>query len=135
MLTQNELKRALRFDPETGEFVRLASKQQPRLIGKATSRLPGLNGYLRIHVGSKRYSAHRLAWLYMTGQWPSQEVDHINGDRSDNRWCNLREVSRRMNAQNLRSPRTDSRSRVLGVSWDGARKKWVTRIKLRELYT
>lgn len=62
------------------------------------------------------HGAHRLAFLLMTGAMPAGDVDHINGNRADNRWCNLRDVSRAVNMQNLRKPRADNTTGFLGVS-------------------
>lgn len=72
------------------------------------------------------YQAARLAHLYMTGRLPAEQMDHINRDRADDRWANLREVSPLGQAQN-RSGHRDSRSGITGVEWDGARGRWVAR--------
>lgn len=76
-------------------------------------------GYVRIGLGgakSNSYMAHRLAWLYMTGEWPVADIDHINGKRSDNRWVNLRSVSRSVNLQNQRVARSNNNTGLLGVT-------------------
>ena len=64
---------------------------------------------------AKRFSAHRLAWLYVTGDWPVGVIDHINGDRTDNRFENLRDVTQKTNSENLRGPQKRTASRFLGV--------------------
>jgi hypothetical protein len=97
-LTVDELKALLTYDPITGDF-------RWNLTPKRTSlsRVAGCVdtiGYLIIRIRGKGYKAHRLAWLYMHGEWPKQCLDHINGVRSDNRMENLREVSTRENSQN-----------------------------------
>ena len=84
-------------------------------------------GYLRITVLGKSYYAHRLAWFYMNGEWPDQ-IDHINGIKSDNRWSNLRDVSVQQNAQNKLKAQKNSDSRILGVSWHKKAKKWQAHI-------
>lgn len=72
------------------------------------------NGYLIIKVGGRYLPQHRVAWKLMTGEWPQAEVDHINRNRADNRWCNLREASKAQNAQN-RAVHSNNRLRVRGV--------------------
>lgn len=96
MLTQSRLKELLNYNPDTGVFTYRVQKG---------SKLPGevagwenTDKYIRIDVDNKRYSAHRLAWLYMTGKHPEIILDHINGIRGDNRWCNLRECNYNENA-------------------------------------
>jgi hypothetical protein len=69
---------------------------------------------MRMCVDGHRYPAHRLAWLYMTGEWPG-EVDHINGKKDDNRWANLRDISHAANSQNVRVAQVNNRCGVLGV--------------------
>jgi len=76
----------------------------------------GNDGYVRIRASGTRFLAHRLAWFYVHGTWPVGEIDHINGDRSDNRIANLRDVSRLTNRQNMRRAQADNRSGLLGVS-------------------
>jgi hypothetical protein len=76
------------------------------------------NGYITIRVDQVGYRAHRLAVLYMTGQWPEHDVDHHNGQRDDNRWENLRAVTTAQNRQNLRAARSDSTTGLLGVCLD-----------------
>lgn len=72
------------------------------------------NGYLIIKVGGRYLPQHRVAWKLMTGEWPQAEVDHINRNRADNRWCNLREASKAQNAQN-RAVHSNNRLKVRGV--------------------
>lgn len=83
---------------------------------------PKGDGYIRICVDQRDYKAHRLAWLFMTGEWPAGDIDHINGNREDNRWANLRVVTCAMNAQNRRKAHSNNKSTgVLGVSKDRGR--------------
>ena len=114
-ITQDELRRQLHYDPETGVLTRLvrASNYMPGSVAGTTKNR---DGYPVVRVLGRRYQVHRLAWLYMTGEWPSQEIDHINTVRSDNRWANLRDVSRLVNANN-KSPGASAKSRR--VYWDG----------------
>ncbi|HYD58974.1 MAG TPA: HNH endonuclease signature motif containing protein [Noviherbaspirillum sp.] len=89
------------------------------------------HGYILIGLPEGRFRAHRLAWLYVCGEWPKNEVDHINGVRSDNRIANLRDVSRRTNNENRREAQCNNRSSgLLGVTWSGRHKKWAASIRV-----
>lgn len=111
-LTQAILREWLTYSHETGEF--RWSKQPhggPRKAGDlAGSKLP--IGYWAIRLQMKLYYAHRLAWLYMTGEWPAEEVDHINGNPLDNSWRNLRAAT---SSQNKINRRPSSRDLPKGV--------------------
>lgn len=74
------------------------------------------NGYVFVGIDHHVYTAHRLAWLMSYGRWPESGLDHINGDRADNRLSNLRAVSQAVNAQNQRRAHTDNASGFLGVT-------------------
>lgn len=92
-LTQAYLKERLEYNPETGLWKwRLGytgnGKKQEWFLGAVSSR----SRYASIKVSYIQYQAHRLAWLYIYGKWPDGEIDHINGDRKDNRIANLRDV-------------------------------------------
>lgn len=111
-LTQTELSRVLEYDPETGRFTRVfTSGGIP--AGSACGTLDK-DGYRKIKVRGKLYAAGRLAWLYMTGAWPKQQIDHINRDRSDDRWLNLREATPLQQSGNRRV-RSNSKTGVKGV--------------------
>lgn len=90
------LKKHVSYDPETGKFVRL-SASQISLINKPAGWK--YKGYVYLRVCQKAYKAHRLAFFYMTGTWPIH-IDHINGSRDDNRWCNLRNIDAQENTKN-----------------------------------
>lgn len=129
VIGQEALRRVLHYCPETGEFTWLvkASFRIP-----AGSKAGGTNseGYVLINVQGRRYSAHRLAFIYMTGELPKQQVDHINGNRADNRWANLREVSHLENTRNLRKPKTNT-SGIVGVGWVPGIRRWQAKIGRR----
>lgn len=91
MLTQAKLKSLINYNPATGEFSR---------AGYAKCGTLTYQGYVSIQVAGKRYYAHRLAWFYMTGVWPENEIDHKNRVRDDNRWENLREATRSIQMRN-----------------------------------
>jgi hypothetical protein len=120
----DRLKELFRYDSETGHFHRLKSSSVfcNTSLSEIAGGLDGL-GYIRININGAKYRAHRLAWLYMFGKWPVGQIDHINGNRSDNRIANLREVTRAENIQNQLCPRKDNRSGYLGVSKMGKKFK------------
>ena len=126
MITAERLRELLSYDPETGLFTH--KKWRPGLSRSDVGKVAGaivVDGYCSVCVDNKRYLAHRLAWLHVHGVWPRFEIDHINGARDDNRITNLRDVSRKLNAQNLRCsmPKT-LMDAPLGVSWHQKAKKW-----------
>ena len=131
MHTLTELKRLLDYNPDTGAFTWKVNRNGYGGGVKPGDVAENLNdsGYIVIRPGAKHYRAHRLAWLFMTGEWPTFEIDHINGVRTDNRWCNLRRSCREHNAQNIGGPRSDNTSGYLGVHWNTRRGKWVAQIK------
>lgn len=128
-LTANRLRELLKYDSETGSFTWIVCR------GKANSSKNA--GWIRketgphaarrvIEVDQQNHFAHRLAWLYVHGDWPIGVIDHINGNTLDNRIQNLRDVSQRINQQNRR--KTSSRSGLLGAHWRERDKKWSSAI-------
>lgn len=113
---QDCLKEYFHYDPATGVFTHAKNK---RFLGRVSGHKHRL-GYLVIGLKRSIYYAHRLAWLYAHGHWPDGEIDHINGDRADNRIANLRVVSRQVNMQNVqtKAARPKATSSYLGVSRD-----------------
>lgn len=90
----------LDYVPNTGKFIWCGEPATHTKIGKTVGH-KNEEGYIKIRINYKLYSAHRLAWFYTYGSWPKYNIDHINGVRDDNRIINLRTVSRRENAQNM----------------------------------
>ena len=126
-MTQDELKQVLDYNPDSGEFF---WKQQMASWIPAGTPAGNLNkklGYVQIRFRKKLYYAHRLAVLFMTGELPSDQVDHINGIRSDNRWDNLRKVTNTDNQRNAAQSKNNV-SGVVGVCWDKRKQKWLARI-------
>lgn len=122
-LTQKRLKELLRYDAETGIFTRLVAAGNAKagdIAGNLTSY-----GYIQIMIDCRSYLSHRLAFLYMTGEFPSDECDHTNHIRNDNRWENIREADRTMNMKNV-SMASNNTSGYNGVVW--YRGRWYARI-------
>lgn len=125
-LSRERLQEILYYNPDTGEFLWRKShgrKKAGAVAGGVTGR-----GYHQINVEKIMYQAHRLAWLYMTGDWPTNFIDHINGIRTDNRFFNLRDVTGSQNNQNSRSSWGSSVFR--GVHWNNQKNKWQAAIRL-----
>jgi hypothetical protein len=99
-LTATEARRHLSCNPETGEFRWLISGKGRPGVGEMAGCKSKALGYWLIGLNYRRYWAHRLAWLITHGRWPEHQIDHINGDRTDNRLCNLREVTHAQNQLN-----------------------------------
>ncbi|MEY3252440.1 MAG: hypothetical protein RL227_1413 [Pseudomonadota bacterium] len=116
----------LSYDPATGVFVWLPRSRDDfksegafrawmtTWCGKPAGGSRG-NGIVILLCG-RHYRAHRLAWAWMTGEWPLGQIDHINGDPFDNRWSNLRDVSHSVNQQNQRRAHSNNKTGLLGVS-------------------
>lgn len=126
ILTQQLLKQILDYSAETGAFTWLVDSGKARK-GHSAGRLKA-DGYREIGINGKVYRAHRLAFLWMTGEMPADRVDHINRDPDDNRWTNLRPCSQAENCLN-RGARRDGTSRFLGVSRSGSR--WRAQLKMK----
>lgn len=115
MLTQARLHELLSYDPETGIFTRRV--RCGRILAGQIAGGIRQDGYLHISVDSKRYLSHRLAWFYVHGVFPEHDTDHIDGNRQNNAISNLRAVTRTINLQNLRGPKSSNKSTgLLGVT-------------------
>ena len=101
------LKSILSYDPETGMFKWLIRPRQKACPSDFAGFITDQK-YRMIGIRGKRYCAHRLAWLYMTGKWPEGEIDHINGIYADNRWCNLRQANKQTNQANSKKRSTNN---------------------------
>lgn len=131
-LTQERLKELLNYDPLTGIFtwkVRQGGTANP---GEPAGSLQP-HGYIRLTVEGVQYYAHRLAWFYMTGRWPVDEIDHANGNRAENFFANLREADRFQNLGNTKR-RSDNTSGHKGVTWNKECRKWAAQIGIRGEY-
>ena len=145
MLDQKTLKELISYDPDTGVFTWLKRPRHhcksdvscaifnSRSAGKKAGGICKGDGYVVIRVFSAHYKSHRLAFLYMTGSFPPEQCDHINGIRDDNRWANLRPVSHAENGRNQRIP-SNNTSGVRGVCWHKETKKWRATIRVDDKF-
>lgn len=126
-LTQARLHQLLEYCPETGNFTWLCSR--PRMKAGSIAGGVASHGYVRIRIDGIRYRAHRLVWLYVFGEFPKQDIDHINGVRDDNRISNLRACTRAENNQNA-APRCDNTTGYPGIQ-PAPNGRWRARIRLQ----
>jgi HNH endonuclease/AP2 domain len=127
-ITAEQLRSQLKYDPETGVFVRLVAIGSSVKVGDIAGATTYF-GYRAISVFGRLYKSHRLAWLYVYGQWPIGRLDHWDGDRMNNAIANLREATKTQNAQNLKTAHRDNKSGLIGVTWDQSRELWQSRIR------
>lgn len=124
MITQGRLKELVRYEPNDGQFTRVSNGAIAGSIFKI--------GYVYLTLDDRKYLAHRLAWLYVTGEWPNALLDHINGSRVDNRFANLRLASYLGNSGN-RGPNKNNKSGYKGVFRSG--RTWTAQISLYGKHT
>jgi hypothetical protein len=127
MLTQSELKEIIHYDTETGLITWGKTPGQRKTTG-AIAGTKDPRGHIVVCINWKRYKAHRLAWLYMTGEFPEDglRLDHINRIPSDNRWCNLRLATAKQNSHNA-VHRVPKESGVTGVYPSGNKLRWTAK--------
>jgi hypothetical protein len=120
-LTQATLKESLRYEPKTGVFYSLVS-------GKLSGYVD-IQGYVIIQINYNKYKAHRLVFLWENGEFPPKMVDHIDGNRANNKLSNLRYCDNQQNQRN-RKRSSDNTSGHKGVSWDNSKGRWRVTIRL-----
>lgn len=141
MLTQETVKELLDYDPETGVFIwkhrgrkwfesdRIYNSWNTRCARKVSGTI-GSRGYLKIDIKRITYQAHRLAWLYIYGDFPKDQIDHINHNKLDNRIINLRSVSQQENSKNSKLSK-NNKSGFPGIySYRYSSDKWVVQAKI-----
>lgn len=124
-LTVERLKAVVHYDPSTGLFTRLITAGPAKAGSVAGCK--NAAGYIIFRVDGKLYYAHRLAWFYMTGEWPDPECDHEDKDRSNNRWGNLRPATHGQNQHN-RAANKSNETGINGAHWSRVAGRWSSRI-------
>lgn len=127
-ITHDLIKHLFTYNPDTGELawaVYRASNAKRGDVIKSTTKA----GYICVSINDKTYLAHRIIWLWMTGEWPSS-VDHINHNPADNRWENLREVAHSDNMKNQKRNKTNTSGHA-GVYWHKGAGKWMASLKTK----
>jgi hypothetical protein len=126
VLTAEQLRAELYYDALAGAFTRIACRPgvtRGRVTGTANH-----HGYVVVTVLRRQYHAHRLAWLYVHGRWPENQIDHISGDKADNRIANLRKATASTNKANTAAQRNGSG--LKGVSCSSRDRRWHTKIQV-----
>lgn len=132
MLDLNKLREIIRYDSSTGLFLWRVSGSGRRGIGQVAGSICK-DGYRRIVIEHKSYSANRLAWFYRTGEWPKVLLDHRDADRSNDRFSNLRNATSSQNGANRRIS-AKNRSGFKGVTWHKKSGKWQASIKVGDKF-
>ena len=127
MIPANQLHAIFEYNPETGDL--LWRVRNRNLTGTVAGGVDRRMGYRRVRLGGKLELAHRIIIAMTTGQWPEAQVDHINGDRDDNRIANLRAVDRAENLKN-KAMYGNNKSGRTGVYWHGQHRKWCATISV-----
>ena len=128
-MTVEELRGLLSYDQETGIFTWKTNRRGRVKAGDIAGKV-NRHGYRQIKICGVSYMAHRLAWLFVHGRMPENELDHINRDQLDNRASNLREASRLDNCRNVGGWSNKKSGLPLGVTYDNTRGKFMARASL-----
>ena len=131
-MTPETLRQHLRYEPDTG-LLFWVKRRKGRYFDKPVGAKMS-HGYLAVGIDGLNFTAHRIAWALVHGKWPDGVIDHINGDRSDNRICNLRDVDQVKNMLNVHRPRVDNACGVRGVSLHRQSGKYTARLKSEGKY-
>lgn len=125
-LTAEDLRKHLSYDPVTGIFTWIIPTSNRVKVGEVAGNIS--HGYIEISVLGYRSRAHRLAWLYMTGKMPSEEIDHKDRNRSNNAFLNLRAATHKQNLENLPQRRKDNTTGFRGVFFHKKNRRWLAAI-------
>ena len=130
-LTAERLRELFHYDPDTGLFTwRNDAGRWGRIKAGSVAGGKSKHGYVVMNIDRRHYMAHRLAVLYVTGEWPAGDVDHKYGVKHDNRWSEVRPATRGQNQQNERRARASNKCGLLGVCMDTSRGHWKAQIML-----
>lgn len=127
-ITHAYILRRFSYDPVTGVMTHRETTTNRVKVGDPVGHLHHTSGYLQTRLGGKTVKVHRVIWFYQTGAWPSEDVDHIDGNRSNNAWSNLRQCSREDNLHNMRAK--NPRSGFKGVVQRGG--SFMVRIRTKD---
>lgn len=125
-VTAERVRELFNYCPETGILTNRVKRV--RVQAGSPAGCPGSHGYLAVGFdGGPSRLVHRIIWLWMTGEWPQHQIDHVDGDRKNNRWANLREATRSQNIVN-RGPNKNNRCGLKGVFFHSQAQKWRARL-------
>jgi hypothetical protein len=126
LLSQEYVRHAFSYDPDSGELLwRNPTSNRVKagsIVGHVIRR-----GYRQVHLSIGSFLVHRIIWLYMTGELPTNRIDHRDGDTANNRWLNLREATPAQNRFNSKMPSTN-KSGTKGIHWHASSKRWVAQL-------
>jgi len=122
ILTVERAVELFHYNPKTGDLTRKINSGAHGRAGAVVGYTDS-SGYYQVGIDTRSFLVHRVIYLIMTGIWPQEDVDHINHNRKDNRWSNLRPATRAQNSRNRKRP-SNNRSGVIGVYWDKGRSMW-----------
>jgi|SRR6266851_5489738 len=128
-LTAQQVRERFSYNRKTGILTWKISPSNNVKAGSPISSV-GRLGYIRVSINNKRYLAHRIIWLWVTGKWPKYEIDHRDQNSANNKWKNLRQATPSQNHQN-RGPQKNNTSGYKGVFWNSSDQRWNANIKLR----
>lgn len=126
-LNYDTLHQLMKYDPDTGLWTRLVYRSPNARIGQLAGAIRK-DGRVVVRINGSDYLGSRLAWLYMTGQWPKHFIDHIDHDPSNDRWVNLREATDQQNKYNAGKQKRN-KSGYKGVCWHQSANKWMAQIR------
>lgn len=126
-LTQDRLKELLDYDPDTGVFINKIDRGTKIKAGSLAGWIDKTTGYRRINIKDKQYYAHRLAFLWMDGYLPENNIDHKDRNRLNNKWSNIREASQSCNLRNSNISK-NNKSGITGVHWGSRENRWIVQI-------
>lgn len=123
LVTHARVLELLNYDSDTGRFTWRVDRRGGKRAGDRAGSIDRQTGYLQIRIDKRLYYGHRLAWFYVTGNWPTKEIDHRDGFGSGDRFKNLREASHQKNLHN-QARRSNNTSGATGVHWQRNMAKW-----------